>query len=551
MLWPFKMRYSKNLVLFSLFAVNLVDQPAPEVEIAQGILSGKVSDDGSYFEYVGIPYATSNHSTRFQAPGPPPSWKGTFKATDHIYMCPQNSKWGTVGREDCLTINVYVPTMPLQRPLPVMVFIHGGAFALGSGGKFLYAPDYLVKHDVIIVTFNYRLGALGFMCLNIREAPGNAGLKDQLAALRWVKKNIAAFGGDPENVTAFGESAGATSLSMLVASDAANGLFQRAIIQSGSSLANWAVNRKPVWVYSLIAKQLGYDTEDPHELYNIFKDLPVEDFLRTRPKKPLDKFFDTQLLHLPCVEKPFPGVEPIITDLPYNILEKKKLNISIIYGSNSKEGLFLISEETTPESVNERNGRYLFASDLEFKTELDAEEAAKEVKEFYFGEETIDMSKILNMSDLYTHLYFEMPSLLESEVLIKNTDTPIYNYYFDYAGSRNVLKARSGYRNSAGACHADDLFYLFKPDFWPNYVEIWNKKDNEIISTMTKLWTNFAKYGNPTPESATDLPRWSPSSREGLKLLHIGEEVKMGPVPNPEAYEMWRRVYTTHRRKTV
>lgn len=425
-----------------------------------------------------------------QAPNPPPSWEGVFKATDHIYMCPQNSKTGTVGREDCLTINVYVPTMT-KGPLPVMVYIHGGAFALGSGGKFVYGPDFLVKHGVIIVTFNYRLGALGFMCLGIKEAPGNAGLKDQLAAFRWVRKNIAAFGGDPDNVTAFGESAGATSLSLLVASDAANGLFKRAIIQSGSSIANWAINRKPVWVYSLIAKQLGYDTEDPHELYNIFKDLPVEDFLKTRPRKPLDKFFDTQLLHLPCVEKSFPGIEPIITDLPYNIFQRKKLNISLIYGSNSKEGLFLISEET-PQTVDERNGRYMFASDLEFKDENTADTVAKEVKEFYFGKDTIDMTKILNMSEIYTHLYFEMPALIESETLIKNNDKPVYNYYFDYAGSRNALKYISGYRDSDGACHGDDLFYLFKPDFLRFWI---TKEDRKVIDSMTEMWTNFAKYG--------------------------------------------------------
>uniref|UniRef100_A0A0K8TUN6 Carboxylesterase n=1 Tax=Epiphyas postvittana TaxID=65032 RepID=A0A0K8TUN6_EPIPO len=536
------MKNAKNLVLFSLFALNLVDQPAPIVEIGQGKLSGKVSDDGSYFEYVGIPYASTNHSTRFQAPNPAPSWEGVFKATDHIYMCPQNSNTGTVGREDCLTINVYVPTMA-SGPLPVMVFIHGGAFALGSGGKFVYGPDFLVKHDVIVVTFNYRLGALGFMCLGIKEAPGNAGLKDQLAALRWVKKNIAAFGGDPENVTAFGESAGATSLSLLVASDAANGLFKRAIIQSGSSIANWAINRKPVWVYSLIAKQLGYNTEDPHELYNVFKDLPVKDFLRTRPRKPLDKFFDTQMLHLPCVEKPFPGVEPIITDLPYNIFQKKKLNISLMYGSNSKEGLFLISKET-PETVDERNGRYLFASDLEFKDEDTAETEANKIKKFYFGEGTIDMTKILNMSDLYTHLYFEMPALIESEALVKKNDKPVYNYYFDYAGSRNALKYISGYRESEGACHADDLFYLFKPDFLRFWI---NKDDRKIIDSMTEMWTNFAKYGVPTPESS-NLPHWTPSTKEELKLLYIGKDIKMGPIPNPTAYEMWKRVFTTYRR---
>lgn len=174
----------------------------------------------------------------FQAPGPPPKWEGIYKAIYEIYECPQYTFLGVIGSEDCLKVNVYVPVFPKAKPHAVMVYIHGGSFILGNGGKLIYGPGFLVQKDVIVVTFNYRLGPLGFLCLRIKEAPGNAGLKDQIAALKWVKENIAAFGGDPDNVTVFGESAGATSLSLLLLSEASAGLFNRAIVQSGSALSN-------------------------------------------------------------------------------------------------------------------------------------------------------------------------------------------------------------------------------------------------------------------------------------------------------------------------
>ncbi|XP_026749562.2 esterase FE4-like [Galleria mellonella] len=541
------MRHAKKLVLFTLFAMNLIEQPAPEVTIEQGTLSGKINTEGTVFEYIGIPYAVVNITNRFQAPLPPPTWKGVYQAVDEIYSCPQATKYGVMGTEDCLRANVYVP-VGAQGPLPVMVFIHGGAFIFGSGGKLLYGPEFLVKHNVILVTFNYRLGALGFICLGIKEAPGNAGLKDQIAALRWIKKNIAAFGGDPDNITIFGESAGAASTSILLASEATDGLFNRAIVQSGSSITNWAINKNPVWVASLLTKELGYDTKDPHEIYNILSKLPYKELIALKPIKPLGLYFDTELLHIPCIEKPLPGVEPVLTDLPYNLLSKKPKNVSVIYGSNNKEGYFLVARET-PETLVKKNSHYLFASDLEFDNEDIAAKEAKKVKEFYFGTKGINQGTIMKLVDVYTHLYFEMPTLLETDLMVAANNTIVYNYYFEYSGSRNVLKSRTTFKDDDGACHADELFYLFNSRIWPFSV---NRRDKKIVDWITKLWTNFAKYGHPTPDFQSDLPvRWIPSNRENKNFLYINDELKMGSLPNVASYNLWKYMYNNYRRTNL
>ncbi|KAJ0179649.1 hypothetical protein K1T71_004240 [Dendrolimus kikuchii] len=535
--------WKKKIVLFTLFAMNVIDQPAPEVEIEQGILSGKISPDGSFFEYVGIPYATTNSSTRFKAPLPPPKWKGTFKAIEETAICPQISTIGVTGTEDCLKINVYVPAFAV-RPLPVMVYIHGGAFILGSGSKLLYAPDFLMKHDVILVTFMYRLGALGFTCLKTKDAPGNAGLKDQIAALKWVKKNIASFGGDPDNITLFGQSAGGASTSALIASPVTKGLFHKAIVQSGSSIANWSINRDPVWIASLLAKDLGYDVTTPKDIYDVLSKVSYKDLTKAKPKKPLGKYLDLELLHLPCVEDVIEGEKAVLDDLPYNLFKKYPKNIPLIYGSTSKEGLFLIAADTK-ETLEERDKRYLYASDLIFPSEEVAEEEDKKARKLYFGDKEINMNTVMNVSVLFTDLYFEMPVILESELLLGKS-APTYNYYFNYEGGRNFLKYLTGYKNESGACHADEILYIFRGNMWPFRI---NQKDQKMIDWMTKMWTNFAKYGNPTPEGQKDIPvQWVPSKPNELKFLYIEEELKMGPIPNPETYKFWKYMYDKYRR---
>lgn len=530
--------------------MNLVDQPAPEVKIDQGILSGKISADGTFFEYIGIPYATTNSSLRFKAPLPPPSWKGTYKAVDEIYNCPQNIPMiGVFGTEDCLKINVYAPAIR-NKPLPVMVFIHGGGFAIGSGGKSLYGPSFLIKHDVILVTFNYRLGVLGFLCLGIKEAPGNAAIKDQIAALRWVKKNIGAFGGDPDNITIFGQSAGATSASLLLASKTTEGLFHKVIIQSGSSISSWAINRQPLWVASLIAKDLNYDIKEPQKIYEIFSEIPFQKLIMAKPKKPLGMYFDTQMLNYPCVEQEIPGEEAVITDFPFNVFQDNpKKHVPVIYGTTSKEGYFLLPDDTK-ESLAARDAKYIFASDLKFSSEIEAANVSKVIKEYYFGEKNISLEVSNIISDLNTELYFEIPAILEAELLISKQRANVYNYLFNYIGGRNLLSTvvgAFGYKNGGGAIHSDELLYLFDGYMWPFSI---NKQDQKIINLMTKLWTNFAKNGDPT--STGDFPViWEPSTKESTKLLYIGDGMRMGSIPNPSAYRLWKDVYEKYRKKNT
>lgn len=184
--------------------------------------------------------------SKFQSPEPFPSWEGTRNATADGSSCTQTRSLDpdsvVNGNEDCLFVNVYTP--PLSRipetGLSVMVWIHGGAWLSGSNNHLLYGPDYLLNHDVVLVTVNYRVGVLGFMSSETIDCPGNFGLKDQVEALRWVKNHISSFGGNPDSVTIFGESAGGASVSYLLQSEKSRGLFHRAIPQSGTIFNSWS-----------------------------------------------------------------------------------------------------------------------------------------------------------------------------------------------------------------------------------------------------------------------------------------------------------------------
>ncbi|WP_019200940.1 carboxylesterase/lipase family protein [Tsukamurella sp. 1534] len=222
------------------------ESDGPRVRIDAGELRGL--DQGSVHAYRGIPYAAPPVGPlRYRAPQTVRPWEGVRAATEFSDAAPQNKKYTLIGfreyqptSEDCLTLNVVTPARPATTPRPVMVFIHGGAYLMGSSATPLYYGNSLVERgDVVFVSINYRLGALGYLDLtdfSTAERPidGNLGLRDQVAALEWVHRNIAAFGGDPERVTIFGESAGGNAVTTLLATPAARGLFHRAIAQSSA-----------------------------------------------------------------------------------------------------------------------------------------------------------------------------------------------------------------------------------------------------------------------------------------------------------------------------
>jgi para-nitrobenzyl esterase len=232
-------------LLLATFSLNgFANLEMPTAKIETGSLQGATEYNMNVFK--GIPYAAPPvGDLRWRPPQPVVSWNGTRDASKFGDSCPQlnlkneNKGLGLPGNEDCLKLNVFTPQNP-GKDLPVMVWIHGGALQLDGAKDPLYTPINLVKNGVIVVTFDYRLGSLGFFASKelVAEAKskgepvGNYGTMDQIAVLKWVKRNIAAFGGNPNNVTIFGESAGARSVTWLMVSDPARGLFHRAIAES-------------------------------------------------------------------------------------------------------------------------------------------------------------------------------------------------------------------------------------------------------------------------------------------------------------------------------
>ncbi|KAF0738975.1 Carboxylic ester hydrolase, partial [Aphis craccivora] len=246
-----------DIILYSDF--GLVFGMDNILNLNQGKIQGSIfkSRNGREFQaFQGIPYAKPPiGDLRLQDPEKANSWSGILDATKEKPMCIQKNLFmyetynTLLGAEDCLYMNVYTPKVNKKNEndlLPVMVWIPGGGFSSGHGGFSLYGPQYLLDKDVVVASFNYRIGPLGFLSTEDDVLPGNYGMKDQVLALEWVKSNIEKFGGDPNKVTIFGESAGSVSVGLHLLSPMSKGLFHKAILESGTPLCRWAVS-PPGW----------------------------------------------------------------------------------------------------------------------------------------------------------------------------------------------------------------------------------------------------------------------------------------------------------------
>lgn len=320
-------------------SLSLTCESHPVVSINTGAIRGRVMSSRlgrDFFAFRGIPYAEPpTGKLRFINPLPKQAWQGEFDATEDGPRCPQPSNEDDVS-EDCLRVNVY--TLNLTASRPVIVYLHpGGFYGVSGQSKNFAGPQSLMDRDVVLVTLNYRLGTLGFMSTGTADSPGNAGLKDQVLALRWVKDNIAVFGGDASQVTLLGYSAGALSISLHMISPMSRGLFHRAIVMSAAATAQWKIKEHQLYLAERQAQILGgCPNATATELVECIRTMPARVLGDSLPRM-FEFEYNPILLWTPVIEKDF-GQERFLTEDPTKVyLEGKFMKIPIISGITKDE----------------------------------------------------------------------------------------------------------------------------------------------------------------------------------------------------------------------
>ncbi|KAI8439887.1 hypothetical protein MSG28_001353 [Choristoneura fumiferana] len=427
-----------------------------------------------------------------------------------------------------------------------MVWIHGGGFRRWNSNRHSYGPKFLVRMGVILVTFNYRLGPYGSMSLNTTDIPGNAGLRDQLAALQWVKNNIAAFGGDDNNITLFGESAGAASVEFHLLSGYFEGLFHRAIMQSGTVLCDWVMKEPDLYSPLKLAGYMGFETDNVEEALRFISQLNAHDVIKATIGIGYGESFK------PIVEHEFEGVRSMIKDKPSSLLKQANFSMPIIIGFNSKEQLRNIYNYLqSPEDYFERSNK-TFKAKISDYFDLDDEELAnaeKMVRHFYIGSEEIGEAIVDDMIEFDSDFTFVYPSIRSSRHYLQSSSAPVYLYMFDYAGARNYMKYRLNMTSTSGAMHADEIGYLFHQSYYDLPT---TSMDNMIIYRMTTMWTGFAKTSNPTPQANELLPfTWHSSAGQAEPSYAVlNEFVRMQQLPYFRRMAFWDAFFALYENKT-
>lgn len=385
-----------------------------------------------------------------------------------------------------------------------MIFIHGGAFETGSGNEEIYGPDFLVSNGVILVTINYRLGAFGFLSLLSKDIPGNAGMKDQVAAIKWVKKNIKNFGGDPDNITIFGESAGAASVSFHLMSPLTKGLFKRAIIQSGSANCWWAQAFEPRERAKVLARNLGLDSDDNTELYNFLVSQPSEALLTKPNPVILSEVHNIHIIEYSIVdESNIDGVERFFHG---NVLDSLRKGIhesvDVITGYVEHEGLIaaLFTDFGNILTIAKNYVQSFVPTSITLNSSVRTQlEIGQKVKQHYLNNkkmtnETWEQIVKFISSDMFV---FDIVQW-EKSIARHNNKNKLFFYKFTCKSERNLWSKLSGVQNFIGdkavVNHGDDLAYLFPLKIFELKIDQ-NSKSYRMIEQLVQLWTNFAKYG--------------------------------------------------------
>ncbi|KAL5279765.1 CES5A.2 family protein [Megaselia abdita] len=485
--------------------------------------------------FLGIPYAKPPvGELRFKSPVPFPPWQGVRNATEDGSQCFQmgflNPLGPPEGSEDCLTLNVYTP--PLYRipkeGLPVMVNIHGGGWLGGSNDHRFFSPSYILDEDVILVSINYRVGVLGFLSTETLDCPGNFGLKDQVEALRWVKEYISEFGGNKNSVTIFGASAGGASVSHLLQSKTANGLFHRAIPQSGNILNPWSQplhkGEAPRRTLKL-AEMLNCSNEEKNwkDIAGCLKNLDAS-VLVSKTNSLTDWNGYPYFIFQPTLEPSHP--EAFIDERPRDV-DWNSQDIPILIGMTSGEGIMstaalLSSDEILKEVKRDVSNKFPLMLGYDHFDKDKQKDITDELEKFYLKNgHSYDKNNHKNFTDMFTDSLFLAGFDEYLKKRLSSKAAPTYVYIFDMKVDNSVSQIVGGGDTYYGVAHGDDIQFLFP--FYEFFGKKSELKGNSLVmkNALVEMLVNFASYGNPTPHGSR-FEKWEPATKYPWNYVRMG-----------------------------
>ncbi|CAH2269956.1 jg551, partial [Pararge aegeria aegeria] len=478
------------------------------------------------------------------APTPPPVYPGEYHAVDNTVICAQPSSRGLIGTEDCLVLNIH--TKNVTTPKPVLVWIEGEEYE--STSRTLYPFKNLVQQDLLIVTINYRLSIFGFLCLGVADAPGNAGLKDIIQGLKWIKENIAGFGGDPNNVVLLGHGSGAAMVDLITLSPMSQNLTHKAIVLSGSALAPWAVSYDPVGYAEQVGKKLGY-TDTSRE--DLAKKLVSTDISLISSVLTDFEFFNTSLMFAPCVENAHLNAnDTFLADAPIDILRQGKYShIPYIAGFVDREGTIRAQQAAFSNWLQKMENNFgdFVQVDLAFESEANKTAVTRNIREFYFAQRTINMETIEDYLDYHGDALILVPVIRGTKERALTSTANVWLFKFAFRGTQNSDWTYPQIPLN-GVRHGAILNYLFNYDL--------KAADDTAATSITQRFKGFAYSGNPTPPPPQTATTWDPITNQVAPILLISggetstnisvytEELLQNI--NRESTEFWDPILLTH-----
>ncbi|NP_001108339.1 integument esterase 1 precursor [Bombyx mori] len=504
---------------------------------------------GKQFQaYRGIRYAEPPvGKLRFQPPKLIRQYKERVDASKEGPACPLPVPPTYCVDEDCLRINVYTPSNNVSKPLPVIFYIHAGAFYSMTGRSDLAGPHYLLDRDLVLVTINYRLGSLGFISTGDSLAPGNNGMKDQVAALRWVQRNIRAFGGDPDLVTIAGCSAGSISVMLHMISPMSKGLFHRGISMSGSPFAreplpteqkNLAIRQAEILDCPTNSSKAIMDCLMAKDWREIGDSLPK--FFESGPGGPVGMWW-------PVVEVDA-GQERFLSEQPLGVLRSGRAHTVPHIISQTKDEFFwkappVLQNETLLDELNndwENIAPIYFSLPQENRTA-----AVRELRAQYLGDGPLrnDERSTRALGRLYGDSIIGFGVHRMVKLMSRHSEYPVYYYVFSYIGN-NSYYVDPGTGKPAGAAHHDDTIYVLTQSYQFPTIQT-DSPDSHVVDEMTAIWYNFARHGDPnncgdTPEIGVRWPEYDPAKQQ---YLDVGDRLTVRKNYAEDRFQLWDELY--------